>query len=472
MDELADKKLAQRFRDVFDEHTDDGAAEGWAKLQQQRKPKRRPVPLAWISGAAAVLLLTFALGWYLGNHTETEKAQLAKKKNTPQQKMEGENGMAEPETSSADPVIPEKPALAASGESLKSDPLPDVAPDRKLANAASGGAFLTAQNRVPRQKASTYAETTVLAARLFHPSFSVVPVTGDVRMQNIIVQNLPAKSWSVQNMPASASEDKRIRKQSGNGRPVFSLAVFAGPQLNYGRQNTRRQALPSGGVQGELALGRHFSVGFGAGVSDYQLAYNNGLPPVIGNPSPIADAAPVSNMLSNATAAASSPTKRTPSFVKTGVRQVNSDRQSYMLTSASNVQISTVNARFTAIEMPLSFSWKPQMKTKPALSLTAALNSTWMIREEYVADFTVQNPNGRQPVSIDPERSEDSFTGFTPFSSMQFSLGVQPGGANSRFSVEPFARFPLQNQGIEQLRYGAAGLNLKFRLTGKYKKTD
>lgn len=471
MDDSVDKKLAARYKDVFDNYRDKGAAEGWALLQQKRR-KKKPVPYYWLSGAAALLLLAFGLGWYFVDGNRVEEMVNGKVDSSEWGLGSSESGVKNGESQVESNEL--KVGSVQSGVENQQSKTHQSKKERQL--LAEKTASKAGENIEPILTAKKPdADMFFLSAKSTRPAIEITFADANVEQGNLLADPL-AKLFAqekspVKPAPISSSAKKEIKDHAS--RNVLALSVFAGSQVNYGKENTRKNARPTGGLQAELALGKHFSVGLGAGIADYQLAYDDGLPALAGNRNS-ASAATQSSVASVRNTASTG--KRTPSFVQntsvsapaSSANNITSSFVTYRFVSASSIELNRITARFTAIEIPLAFSWRA-LTGKTGLSLTAAVNSSWMIREAYVADLSIQNFNGTE-TPVNSQRNENRFTAFTPFSSLQFSLGLQPGGQQSRLSVEPFARFPLQNQGLEQLRYGAAGLNLKFRLNNTNKK--
>lgn len=465
MEDSADKKLTARYKEVFDHYRDDGAAEGWALLQQKRK-KPKPFPYYWLSGAAALLLLAVGLGWYFMRGEQGTGNRKEEMVNGSKWKVEsGKAGVGSSESGVRS---------SESGESLVKNR--QLKKDRNLLAEKTSAKLAEAGSRSYGPVSSPEklnADAVFLSAKTARTDIENTFAQVEIKSENLLADptaNLFADEKSpVKTASVAASNNKAIK--NNDSRRALALSVFAGSQVNYGRENTRKTARPTGGLQAELALGKRFSIGLGAGVADYQLAYNDGLPALAGSANPPAAAAQNNAVSVSGTSSAG---KRTPSFIQnTSVsappsNDITASFVTYRFVSTSSIELNRVTARFTAIEIPLAFSWKA-LTGKTGLALTAAVNSSWMIREAYVADLSIQNFNGTE-TPVNSQRNEDTFTGFTPFSSLQFSVGMQPGGQTSRLSIEPFARFPLQNQGLEQLRYGAAGLNLKFRLNNTHKK--
>jgi hypothetical protein len=124
------------------------------------------------------------------------------------------------------------------------------------------------------------------------------------------------------------------------------------------------------------------------------------------------------------------------------------------------------NAKLIGLDIPLNLQYNFKMG-KAKSFITTGFSSYSVINEEYINDFSVTNYYftgvNTSNITTVQENPAGSFTYFKFARTINLSFGVQyPLKGKNSLSVEPFLKYPLAGFGYQDLLIGSGGLSLKF----------
>jgi hypothetical protein len=132
----------------------------------------------------------------------------------------------------------------------------------------------------------------------------------------------------------------------------------------------------------------------------------------------------------------------------------SNDQQPITAAGFSRNTISSYNASLLGFDIPVNLKYA-LLQRKNSIYLITGLSSNVFIRESYTYNF-----NSR---SIKDQENTDSFQSFNFARVLNLSMGFEyPFSNKTIISVEPFLKYPLSGLGSHDLRFRAAGMNLKF----------
>ena len=474
MDEQFDKDIIKRIREVFDNYQDPSAGEGWRVLRKKYPDdrKRRPVAWLWLGTAAAVLLLFVGLWFWIGNQpVQPTKIVSKKAKHTEAEALVGSH---QTKTSNHNNTIADE--TQAGSHQIKAH-TPKTAATRETV-AASG------KPKAANRKTTTNSETLAVASAV-----KVAPLSNPAQPRNKFNKNdqltVPKKSYSRDNLaqPTSipkpndgvrdqanktATQQMAVLPQSKPGRPdsantisqkpkksivlMFDdkllaksnneekvkdatkkvrFAVYAASYFNYAKGSDNQVNLGAG-FSTEISLNKHLSLVTGVAIGQNTLNYSG---------SASFAAVPGSNSL---LAAAASNYYGPSSY---NVNTVSPTLKNY-------------NANLVGLDIPLNLKYvfDPQ---KRDTYFIAGLSSGTFINETYTSQYNYPAQQTQD------QTSRNSFNSFYFAKTLNVAFGTGFTLGKNRLVLEPFLKYPLEGLGVQQLRFGATGLNLKFNFQSK-----
>ena len=453
-----DDKLSGRIKDVFENFEDDTADYGWTELRKRfpGEEKRRAIPIWWWQSAAAVLLIT--LGTFAYYLKDTEKVYLTGKNLKPHNNSEKlekatpsdysnpaskeelyASGSSKPEASSADQMRLQMTERANNAEisleavhqktALKA-PEPAVVPDSNAMNfkeLASSLAFQEEQRVV-----SVTSEEEKPAVTVLNESSSNAlerAVVADMLMQGSDSQ--AAALASIKQAPDVP------KKESKKSRPL-TIGIFAGSYFNY--SDGSESGMNTGvGLSSEISISKRLKISTGISLAQNTLKYSDAIPQ-----SAAADFKSVAASFEDANTT------------------LKSEMASMVPAIQTTYNINNYNASLLGLDIPVNLKYTV-LQSKNELYVSAGLSSNFFIEESYSYSYELNRGTGSTTSTQEDNNATSKFQNFDLARMLNVSVGFgHPVGKQSRLSFEPFVKYPLGGQGARDLRFGAAGMNLKL----------
>lgn len=436
MSEPFDKKLIARINEVFDNFEDDASDGAWLKLQKRLpEPKKRRYAGWWLSSAAALLLLV--AGWFIvtnSKHPEKREKMVAKSSDKIQ------NEIKRQESSAADvsaKIVSRQDdftqiAKIQSPRSVKSGKRSNN--KQSIAQSIEDGTPLASTEFGDTQSQQDLTIMALAAKSVENRSNSDQTATSNIELASsadlpvntaIIDPNAdePAKIPQLEDLPY---EDKEQPKSKAR----LNVAVFAGSYLTYAEGS--ETSLNSGfGISSEIKLGKKLSFSTGVSLAQNSLKFNTSIP-----------------QQAQANFAKTAHLPEGLSFNSPG-------------TSSSGISIHSYDARLLGFDIPFNLKYLFLQK-KNSIYLITGISSNFFINESYTYNYNygsnINNPNN-EPA----DRTSGHFQSFDFARIVNLSVGYEHNlNQKTKISFEPFIKYPVSGLGSHDLRFGAAGMNLKF----------
>ncbi len=406
-----DEELKNRIKHIFEDYDDGRANEGWNLLREKYpQKKRRDYFFWWMVSAAALFLMALIIGFY---QFETYQVKSAKKINQPksdtetQAKTDSSFEKSIAKINSFDVKHTKKVVLkTASNFAFKQKSI-----QQKVLIIKSDQTKTTQTNKY---RNTVFTNTKLVSAdSINHPTqvtdFTQVDSLQVKKIQPIIqTQNPSIKPASKKEPIKTASIKKPLPKTS-----KFSWSIYAGPHVS-------------------LATGSNNQLGFGAGISiDLQISKKLKLSSGLGL---IRNKLYYQNNFSNNSLLAANPLANSSQVV------------------ISNTTLNSLNANFLQLDVPINLIYNI-LPGKNSISVLTGLSSGAFAKESYQYNYA-KTANDLQ--------SSKSFQSFYLVKTL--NVAAQFGLPFKKYSlqVEPFIKVPLGYMSSQQLKFGAAGINLKF----------
>jgi len=487
MSEELDNELRKRISEVFDNYEDTAPAEeGWLLLRQKfpEQKKRRIVPMWWMS-AAAVLLLLATFGLWFFNQQPQKNDQVAVKphkqnaqpleQNTPQspspelpnsiQNSTVVNSLRNGQTSQLAGRVPQsqKPALN-NNANVATTPSADVfnatvtgdLPSKAQVNASAPN------NASLPTSGNSKVISGIAAADVINNSDSI----NKSIQQAILAQQNPVKTPQQRNSIIStkdttantanqskmmafltreqekedAKKDKTENKLNADKKVLYS--IYAATYFNYA-EGSRSQVNTGAGFSTDIRLSKNFKVSTGIAIGKNTLSYAN---------------QPVSAGIQNAAMAASN-----NAMVEVIPISKNNQLGFTPLKVAASPLVSAYDVSLTGLDVPINIKYEFN-PAKTDAYISAGLSSGTFINETFSYRYTNDANYSIATSEVPDASSSKNFTGFNFARTLNVSMGVGYQITKSnRLVIEPFLKYPLGGLGSQQIRFGAGGINLRFK---------
>jgi hypothetical protein len=496
MDERWDNDLIKRIKEVFDNYEDTSADDGWLLLREKypEKAKRRIAGWIWLSGAAALLLLFVGILWLktgkndngqqLANKTKPVKhdtiSQIAsnnpanqhrdssamqKQNQTPGEaeaskntiaknsatvgKTSGERNISKPAFTvnqsnniAKNTVQPSKVKLPAkeneNGILPQSNPIAKVQPGQQSANmpgksepTVTGNNNIIANAKPKNSQQVTNAQTNA-KVDTGTKSYAVNNQPG-VNMRQQQTKKQGSIFESENNVASNQKEpEKKLPKDK-----VVKFGIYAATYFNYAKGSSN-QFNVGAGVTSDIRITDNLKLSTGVSIGQNSLSYSQ-------IPLQQSTAAP-------ALLAASS----------------GNYAMAQSLYTVSTPRFNSYDADLVGLDVPLNLKYifNPG---KNETYILAGVSSGAFLNEKYTYSYnnpSLFNANVAQAQDQSNTSSLGSFY-FARTLNVAFGTGYMVGG--NRLTIEPFLKYPLEGLGVEQLKFGAGGVNLKFDFRVKKK---
>lgn len=436
MQDNFDRKLTERIVQVFDEYEDDSADQGWEQLRlKYPAPQRRSPIVYWLSSAAAILLLIAGV-WLF--YPGTEKVQLASQEKQEETILPGDNS------------VPESKAHDDHASTVSS-------------NRAEEAPLYTAERALQHPELSQPSESQpvtvsyAVAATVDSPAISPVaqtPLIAAAAVQEQMPEQAPAVAGEVRKSQTPAvlesydqlqqakrellaDEGSKHKEKSRDQKVSFSL--YAGSHVSYA-EGSKSRMNTGVGISSELGLTSKLKISTGVSIAQNSLRYNSRIP-------------------QQAAASFLSSTMSTSQNLMVAGPEAK--------TSAINYSINGYDASLMGLDVPINLKYT-FFEKKDELYVVAGLSSNFFFDETYTYDYGYNSINSSSVESFPNEKTTTNASSFDFARMLNLSVGYgYPVGKQSKLSLEPFLKYPLGGLGSQDIRFGSAGLNLKWNFNSR-----
>lgn len=491
MSEDFDDELSKHITDVFDQYEDTAPAqEGWLLLRQKFPPqkKRRVIPVWW--SVAASLLIVALLGLWFYNTPQQPKSTVVKTKI----KKQPADTLIQNRSNTSRQWHPSSGAQSANESKYAAIATQKTKNKRSLNTFDSRSAYSPSiTTAYPNAAANNVEKQSVIASARVQKRGNLSPVNrgnqpedeSNVSEKAGIVASVNAiksakNTDSIQNtgmsiiaqqrnkQPSMSNSNSRsdsvtINKNSGmekifaaeqrmektqkakkNSTPADKKVLFniyAATYFNYA-EGSKSQFNTGAGVSTDIRLSGNFKLSTGVAIGKNTLDYN-------GQPTQ-------SGILKNAVSAAPITSDATANYSNTTLGIVP-------LRVANTPVVSAYNVSLTGLDIPLNIKYELNPKRNDSY-ISAGLSSGTFITENYTYRYD-NTPNAFGVSSNLPDATtRRSFSRFDFARTLNFSIGMgYQISKQNRLIIEPFLKYPLSGLGSEQIKFGAGGLNLRFK---------
>lgn len=441
----SDEELIEQIKVVFNDYDDGLSEQGWADLRKKFPAKEnKKLPIWWLSGIAASLLLI--MGLYFGEVFNTEKTILQNAKN---KKVEI------PSKTTIDQITPQNDSLATNNAVANENS--GIQKSRQQAKQFSVSAAdeipLIANNipvgeKQPEKNTTPPTEVTKTNPPIVVDNGNMVAnnkvetnqVAGTVQVdapKNTIEKETPPTKLSTEEFFNKESEklvNNKNKNTEKNSTSKTTIDVFTGTFFNYHDKNEAK--LSAGvGLNANVKVTKNIVLSFGAGISQNKVSYENQVPVAVSN---------------SMFAARDNAMSLAPS---TSV---------YSATATNDVSF---NGQLLTIDLPMAVKFYPTKKQD--FYISTGINSTSYLSQKYTYNYNWSNfevKNGEAQQRQETEKS--TFRGFDFANSAIIAIGINQNLGRNTLIFEPYYKPALGTMGDKNLRISSAGLNLKFNFNG------
>jgi hypothetical protein len=472
MNEL-DDDLKRRISEVFDNFEDPTAEEGWMLLREKYPPAANHRGTAWLwwASAAAMFLLVLGIGIWINmkpaDKPETYTKNTVKKERpaintpaettTPQKETApataNNNTTVAPVTDNTDAVFtPQAPTLARrSKKVIKTIPdvdiiTPDVVTTPAIVSVPPNNGntpAVTVPQQQPANVLATVPATQTPAVTDNNKPVIQPSITPDViqPVQASVVEKKPASQQAAVNrsflamLEKEGSSQASAKQTKAKNDKAVNFGVYAATYVNYAKGSDNNVNVGAG-VSSDFRISKN--VKLSTGVSIAQNSFNYG-------------GAEIPRVASEA------------SLVAKSVQTLGFGPAS----SAPTVQ--NYNASLVGIDIPLNikFEFNPE---KNDTYISAGLSSGTFINESYTYKYNYNAPFSSTATQQVDEKINEQFNEFYFAKTLNLAFGIgYPLGKNNRLVIEPFVKYPLAGLGVQQIKFGAGGINLKLNFQTRKK---
>ncbi|RYY06720.1 MAG: hypothetical protein EOP43_05465 [Sphingobacteriaceae bacterium] len=225
------------------------------------------------------------------------------------------------------------------------------------------------------------------------------------------VKNLITKSNIKKDVVKTVSVKKTTQKLS-----KFGLSLYAGPHVNFAKGSNTLLSFGAG-IAADFALNKKLKFETGLGLTQNKLSYQ--------------------------------------SNSNNSLYALNSAYQSAINTQNTNINSTTLtslNASLLQLDVPINLVYQI-LPGKNSIAILAGLSSGVFTKESYQYNYV--NAANNSQVS-------KSFQNFYLLKTLNLAAQIGLPIKKYNLQVEPFVKVPLGNMATQQLKFGAAGINLKF----------
>lgn len=445
-----DEKLAQQIKSVFEDYDDGFGEQGWAELRKKYPEKEsKKLPIWWLSGIAATLLLV--IGLYFSNAFDTEKVIL--RAGTKKQTYQSPESVITDSDGS-------KPTANLATTQQKRDSFP---PSRKgnsdqLEYGADKATQYIVQGNTPNT--SLAKEGSLVAPNPNVTTTQPSSTTGNENTTVTLPKNNEGVIANATIEPKNEANEKPVKpklstedflkeqskmlannesKNIKNNTSKTTLDVFTGTFFNY--HDDKEAKLSAGvGLNANVQVTKNLVFSFGAGISQNKVSFDNRVPVEV---SQAMFASKDNGLVQNAPSSGA-----------------------YSATAANDVSF---NGKLLSIDLPMVVKFFPSKKQN--FYISTGINSSSYITQKYTYNYSLSNFGYRNgEAQQQTETEESSLKGFDFANSAIIAIGINQNIGKNILIFEPYYKPALSTMGDKNLRISSAGLNLKFNFNGNSKK--
>lgn len=447
----SDEELIAQIKVVFNDYDDGLSEQGWANLRKKFPEKEnKKLPIWWLSGIAASLLLV--AGLYFGEVFNTQKTvlQLSKhKKHEPVGKPSTDH--IKPQNDSVfenNTIAVENTPITPKARQQASPAIEPITIHTEAPLMASN-APVTVKQPDKNMDTAPIGETTAPPVVVDHGNMTATAKVENKQATGATLIETPKNTAEKENPATKLStqeflnkESERLAKQQNkngekNNTANTTIDVFTGTFFNYHDNNDAK--LSAGvGLNANVKVTKNLVFSFGAGISQNKVSYENKVPTEVS-----------SSMFS----AKNSGLSLAPSSTV------------YSATATNDVSF---NGQLLTIDLPMAVKFYPTKKQD--FYISTGINSTSYLSQKYTYNYNWSNfmvKNGE--VQSRQETEKRAFSGFDFANSAIIAIGINQNIGKNTLIFEPYYKPALGTMGDKNLRISSAGINLKFNFNGAKK---
>jgi hypothetical protein len=459
MKEQFDKELRNHIKDTFGVFDDHLADDGWRKLIDRKKRKRRGFIFWYVlpSGVAASIALFLLLNQGVNIPVSLEKAEdkiesltkqnpvqdlnksNSEKLNPDKNNEEFSDHIMDLEITQKNSLEIKKPKLKIRTEQLELDnelafkrensslALPNTSIEREGFNIDDTEKVASIETLVKLKETESIDNLTYFMDR--DEKISVKEKEFNT-LNNEINQSINSplieKSMEISKKLATSAKAKVKRKKSASNNDKFKIGIDANTYVNFSENGINDKINLGLGLISEIKLTKQLSISTGVALNSQNSTFS-------GNQ------------------------KSTQDFLKSAAAFSN-------IAVIPSAQIT--NAKLVGLDIPLNLKYGIKFgKTNSFIS--SGFSSYSVINEKYVNEFSVINYsiNGAITSNVTSVNNNPGgkFSYFKFARTLDVSIGIlYPLSKKSTLSVEPFIKYPLSGLGYQDLKIGASGISFKI----------
>ncbi|GAB1463932.1 hypothetical protein [Pedobacter sp.] len=449
----SDEELKEQINAVFEDYNDGLGEQGWAELRKKYPAKEtKKLPIWWLSGIAASLLLVAGLYFSNAFDRDTEKVILRAATAQKERILPEEPKQPKQENTTITKLNTITAAIhshSAKNKSVKQESTVNKAPNY-IAQTTTTAAITTSSTKEINSAVSnsTIAPTTALV--IAENNNSVIAASNNEA--KIIANNEINNGAVVEEQPSipKLSTEEFLKEESRllasstnkdtkkNGTSKTTLEVFTGTFFNYYDDNEAK--LSAGiGLNANVKMTKNLILSFGAGISQNKISFENNVPAQIS-----------SAMTSSKNNALSTP----------------SNSFAYSATATNDLSF---NGSMWSIDLPMVIKLYPT--NKQDFYISTGVNSSTYLSQKYTYNYSLSNFAVQNGTAQPQQQTEQSgLKGFDFANSAIIAIGINQNIGKNILIFEPYYKPALNAMGDKNLRISSAGLNLKFNFNGNGKK--
>jgi hypothetical protein len=450
----SEEEFIRQIKSVFEDYDDGFADRGWAELRKKYPEKEnRKLPIWWLSGIAATLLIV--VGLFFNDTFEKQHIKLSVKqpkdktnkdnevlktdqkqtyaelkqgqkstktlyrdvdtfrKSTSSTKMKGTNEVYIAKTSAVKTIDVPQPIIIKSLDNQNSD---------------VGSSDKTKRDQLGIIAANSNTENNVTTA------ITELPKNSDATA--LLKPEKKSTEEFLKEQSKLLAESKK--KEDKKNQSITTFDVFTGTFFNYHDNNEAK--LSAGlGLNANIKVAKNLVLSVGAGISQNKVSYENKVP------------AEVTQAMFASKAYAMD------------LAPLNAG---YSATATNDVSF---NGRLLSIDLPVAFKFFPTKRQD--FYISTGINSSTYLSQKYTYNYSVSNfgvQNGAAQVQKQTE--ESNLGGFDFANNAIIAIGFNQSLGKNILIFEPYYKPALNTMGNKNLRISSAGINLKFNFSGNNKR--
>lgn len=446
MNDQFDKKLVSKINELFDDFEDDSANDSWTELRKRFPEKEsKPKAIWWFSSAAAVLLLCGI--WFFSNQRIEDSPKTGETSHeSPLKKLNDTGSVLNTSISPEKPIenIPDNQEKAISSKALPYN-AKNSRGQLTIEHETSLPArkpTLVAHIETPALKDSEY-DLTLMASGQTKTTFEDITLGSDSSHQktptyitsteksinaNEIYPSEVTSRDELSDVIQVNTAQTRIKTDKDK---KLTIGIFAGTYFNYA-EGSETNINTGVGLTSDIKISKRIKISTGVSLGQNTLKYNQLIP---------RDAALDFATVQNSTAF--------------------STKQSFGPSSTLSYSINSYDAKLVGFDVPVNLKYTI-LEKKNTVYLSTGFSSNFFINESYTYEFDYQT-NSNSSTTSPTQQSTSNFQSFDFARVLNFSLGLDHRLNNqTKLIFEPFIKYPLSGLGAYDLKFGAAGMNLKL----------